>query len=233
MKSYINKSTVKGFILPINGFYQSHIGYDLESQLESHVEYISETDSAKGEQMQEWLDTADLSYAYKSIFNLVSSQLVEFMQDRLNDEYGTSIHFYNVEYQPMTMMNTGDNIYAHIEVKDIPSIELLSIHTGLSITELFSELQTLSDSKLKSVSGFSSFYNHDLAPLKGIDLLYWESAYVSLIIDFLVNDYFGSPNDMELAYLEDSLNHGGMLETFLQCLSHEDLETFNSFETDY
>ena len=229
MRNYINKSSVKGFILPFNGFYQSHIGSDLESQLEQHIDYLRETDSDKGEQLEQWLNDADLSYAYKSFFNLVSSQLVEFMQDRLNDEYGTSIHFYNVEYQPMTMMNTGDNIYAHIEVKNIPSIELTSIHTGLSITDLFSELQTLSDSKLKSCSGFSSFYNHDLTPLKGIDLLYWESAYTSLIIDFLVNDYFGSSNDMELAYLEDSQSFGGMLEVFLQCLSYDDLEVFNSF----
>ena len=230
MKKYINNAPVKAFILPFLGFYQSHIDYDLDEQLQQHIEYISESDSQKGEQLEDWLNSADLTYAYKSFKNIVASQIVEFMQDKLNDEYGTSIRFYNVNYQPMTMQNTGDNIHAFIESKNIPSLELISEYTGLTINELFSELQLLSDSKLKSCSGFSSFYNHDLTPLKGIDLLYWDEAYTSLIIDFLVNDFFGSPNDMEMAFLEESYSYGGMLETFLYCLSYDDLNTFNSFE---
>ena len=100
----------------------------------------------------------------------------------------------------------------------------------MRLKEVFNELQLLSDSKLKSCSGFSSFYNHDLTALKDFELSYWSDAYISLIVDFLVNDFFGSPNDMELAYIEDSYNYGGMLEIFLQCLSYEDLEEFNSFE---
>lgn len=214
MKNYISNAPVKAFILPFNGFYQSHIDYDLEEQLEQHIDYISESDSDKGEQLEHWLNSADLLYAHKSFNNLVSSQIVEFIQDKINDEYNTSIKFYNVNYQPMNMQNMGDNIYAFIEAKNIPSLELISKYTGLSIDELFSELQALSDSKLKSYSGFHSFYNHDLTPLKGIDLLYWDEAYASLIIDFLVNEYFGSPNDMEIAFLEESSSYGGMLETF-------------------
>ena len=230
MRNHINKSTVKGFILPFNGFYQSHIDYDLDSQLEQHMDYLRETDSDKAEQLEQWLDDADLTYAYKSFKNVVSSQIVEFIQDKLNEEYNTSILFYNVEYQPMTLQNTGDNIHASIEVKNIPSLELISNHTGLSIDEVFNELQSLSDSKLKSCSGFSSFYDHDLTPLKGIDTKYWNDAYTSLIIDFLVNDYFvGGSNDLELSYLEEAYSHGGMLEVFLQCLSYDDLEAFNSF----
>ena len=230
MRNHINKSTVKGFILPFNGFYQSHIDYDLDSQLEQHMDYLRETDSDKAEQLEQWLDDADLTYAYKSFKNVVSSQIVEFIQDKLNEEYNTSILFYNVEYQPMTLQNTGDNIHASIEVKNIPSLELISNHTGLSIDEVFNELQSLSDSKLKSCSGFSSFYDHDLTPLKGIGIEYWNDAYTSLIIDFLVDDYFvGSSNDLELSYLEEAYSHGGMLEVFLQCLSYDDLEVFNSF----
>ena len=229
MRNHINKSSVKGFILPFNGFYQSHIGYDLESQLEQHIDYLRETDSDKGEQLEQWLYSGELHYAYKSFHNLVSSQIVEFITDKLNEEYNTGILFYNVDYQPMTLQNTGDNIHASIEVKNIPSLELISNHTGLSIDEVFNELQSLSDSKLKSCSGFSSFYSHDLTPLKGIDIEYWNDAYTSLIIDFLVNDYFGSSNDMELAYLENSYSFGSMLENFLQCLSYDDLEVFNSF----
>ena len=230
MRNHINKSTVKGFILPFNGFYQSHIGSDLESQLEQHIDYLRETDSDKGEQLEQWLDNADLTYAYKSFYNLVSRQIVEFMTASLNEEYNTSILFYNVEYQPMTLQNTGDNIHASIESKNIPSLELISNHTGLSIDEVFNELQSLSDSKLKSCSGFSSFYDHDLTPLKGIDIEYWNDAYTSLIIDFLVGDYFvGGSNDLELSYLEEAYSHGGMLEVFLQCLSYDDLEVFNSF----
>lgn len=227
MRNYINKSTVKSFILPFNGFYQGHIDDELYSQIEEHISYLSDEQSQFN--LKEWLETSDIYYAYKSFYNVVSSQLVEFMQDRLNDYYNTDILFYNVDYQKMTMQNTGDNIFASIEVKNIPSLELISGYTGLSIDELFNQLQLLSDSKLKSCSGFSSFYNHDLTPLKGIDLLYWNDAYISLIIDFLVNDFFGSPNDMELAFLEDSYSHGGMIETFLQCLSNDDLKTFNSF----
>lgn len=230
MKKYINNAPVKAFILPFLGFYQSHIDYDLDEQLQQHIEYISESDSQKGEQLEDWLYSADLAYAYKSFYNLVSSQIVEFIEDKLNDEYGTSIRFYNVDYQPMNMQNMGDNIHAFIEAKNIPSLELISEYTGLTIDELFNELQLLSDSKLKSCSGFHSFYSHDLTPLKGIDLLYWNDAYTSLIIDFLVNDYFGSPNDMEIAFLEESASYGGMIETFLQCLSYDDLNTFNSYE---
>ena len=230
MRNHINKSSVKGFILPFNGFYQGNIEYELEEQLEQHIDCISVTDSDKAEQLEQWLNDADLTYAYKSFYNVVTSQLVEFMQDRLNKEYNTSLLFYNVEYQPMTLQNTGDNIHASIEVKNIPSLELISNYTGLSIDELFNELQSLSDSKLKSCSGFHSFYNHDLTPLKGIDIEYWNDAYVSLIVDFLVDDYFGSPSDMGLAYIEDSYSYGGMLEIFLQCLSNDDLEVFNSFE---
>lgn len=229
MRNYINKSPVKAFILPFNGFYQGPIDYDLDSQIERHLEYIGETDSEEGEQLEQWFNNADLTYAYKSFYNKVSSQLVEFMTDKLNEEYNTSILFYNIDYQPMTLQNTGDNIYASIEVKNIPSLELICNFTGLNIDELFSELQLLSDNKLKSCSGFSSFYNHDLAPLKGIELSYWSDAYISLIIDFLVNDYFGSPNDMELSFLEDSYSYGGMIETFLQCLSYEDIVKFESF----
>lgn len=230
MKNYINNAPVKGFILPFNGFYNSHIDYDLEEQLRQHIDYLTDCFGDKGEQLEQWLNDADLSYAYKSFYNLVSSQIVEFVQDRLNDEYGTNIRFYNVEYLTMTLQNTGDNIYASIEAKNIPSLELISEYTGLNIDELFSELQLLSDSKLKSCNGFHSFYNHDLTPLKGIDLLYWNDAYTSLIIDFLVNDFFGSPNDMEMAFIEDSYSTGGMLEIFLQCLSYDDLETFNRYE---
>lgn len=228
MRNYINKSTVKAFILPFNGFYQSHIDDELQTQIEEHIAYLSNEQSQFN--LKEWLDTAPLSYAYKSFYNLVSSQLVEFIEDRLNDYYNTSIKFYNVDYQPMTMQNTDDNIHAFIEAKNIPSLELISKYTGLSIDELFNELQLLSDNKLKSCSGFSSFYNHDLTPLKGIELKYWDEAYTSLIIDFLVNDFFGSPNDMELAFIEDSYSYGGMLDIFLSCLSYNDLETFNSFE---
>lgn len=230
MRNYINNVPVKGFILPFNGFYNSHIDYDLEDQLQQHIDYISETDSEKGEQLKQWLNDADLLYAHKSFNNLVSSQIVEFIQDKLNSEYNTSIKFYNIDYQPMNMQNMGDNIHAFIEAKNIPSLELISNYTGLNIDELFSELQALSDSKLKSSSGFSSFYNHDLTPLKGIDLLYWEDVYTSLDIDFLVNDFFGSVNDMEMAFLEESSSYGGMIETFLSCLSYDDLNTFNSFE---
>lgn len=230
MRNYINNAPVKGFILPFNGFYQSYIDYELEEQLRQHIDYISESNSDKGEQLEEWLYSGELHYAYKSFYNVVSSQLVEFIQDKINDEYGTSIKFYNVNYQPMTLQNTGDNIHAYIEAKNIPSLELISEYTGLTIDELFNELQALSDNKLKSCSGFHSFYNHDLTPLKGIDLLYWEDAYTSLIIDFLVNDFFGSANDMEIAFLEDSYSYGGMLEIFLQCLSYDDLERFNSYE---
>lgn len=230
MRNYINNATVKAFILPFNGFYQSHIDCDLDEQLRQHIDYISESDSHKGEQLEDWLYSGELHYAYKSFYNLVSSQLVEFIQDKLNGEYGTNIRFYNVNYQPMTLQNTGDNIHAFIEAKNIPSLESISEYTGLTIDELFNELQALSDSKLKSVSGFSSFYNHDLTPLKGIEVKYWEDAYISLIIDFLVNDYFGGANDMEMAFIEDSYSTGGMIETFLQCLSNDDLETFNSFE---
>lgn len=230
MRNYINNTPVKGFILPFNGFYQSHIDCDLEEQLKQHIDYISESDSNKGEQLEDWLNSADLSYAYNYFYRKVASQIVEFMEDKLNSEYNTSIKFYNVDYQPMNMQNMGDNIHAFIEAKNIPSLELISEYTGLTIDELFSELQALSDSKLKSSSGFSSFYNHDLSPLKGIDLLYWEDAYISLVIDFLVNDFFGSPNDMEIAFIEDSSSYGGMIEIFLQCLSYDDLEMFNSFE---
>lgn len=230
MRNYINKSPVKAFILPFNGFYLSHIIDELDSQLEQDASRLSEIDSDKCKQLEDWLYSGELHYAYKSFYNLVSSQIVEFIQDKLNGEYGTNIRFYNIDYQPMTLQNTGDNIHAFIEAKNIPSLELISEYTGLTIDELFSELQALSDSKLKSVRGFSSFYNHDLTPLKGIDLLYWDEAYTSLIIDFLVDDFFGSPNDMELAFLEDSYSYGGMLEMFLQCLSNDDLNTFNSFE---
>ena len=230
MKNYINKSPVKAFILPFNGFYQSHIDYDLEEQLQQHIDYISESNSEIGEQLEEWLNDADLLYAHKSFNNLVSSQIVEFMQDRLNDEYGTNIRFYNVDYQPMNMQNMGDNIHAFIEAKNIPSLELICEYTGLTIDELFNELQALSDSKLKSSGGFSSFYNHDLTPLKGIDVKYWDEAYTSLVIDFLVDDFFNSPNDMEMAFLDDSYSYGGMIETFLSCLSNDDLNTFNSYE---
>lgn len=230
MRNYINKSPVKAFILPFNGFYQSHIDYDLEEQLRQHIDYLTDCFGDKGEELEQWLNSADLTYAHKSFNNLVSSQIVDFIQDKLNDEYGTNIRFYNVNYQPMNMQNMGDNIHAFIESKNIPSLELICNYTGLNIDELFSELQALSDSKLKSCSGFHSFYNHDLTPLKGIDLLYWEDAYTSLVIDFLVNDFFGSPNDMELAFLEESGSYGGMIETFLSCLSYDDLNTFNSFE---
>lgn len=230
MRNYINKSSVKGFILPFNGFYQSHIDDELDRQLEDHLEWLTGCDFEKKEQLEQWLCSGELHYAYKSFHNLVSSQLVEFMTASLNEEYNTDLLFYNVDYQPMTLQNTGDNIYASIESKNIPSLELISNHTGLSIDEVFNELQSLSDSKLKSCSGFSSFYNHDLTPLKGIDIEYWDEAYTSLIIDFLVNDYFvGGSNDLELSYLEDSYSNGGMLETFLQCLSYDDLEVFNSF----
>lgn len=227
MRNYINKSSVKSFILPFNGFYQGHIDDELQTQIEEHISYLSDEQSQFN--LKEWLETSDIFYAYKSFYNAVASQLVEFMQDKINDYYKTSILFYNVDYQPMTLQNTGDNIHASIEVKNIPSLELISNFTGLTIDELFNQLQLLSDSKLKSCSGFSSFYKHDLTPLKGIDLIYWNDAYISLIIDFLINDFFGSPNDMELAYLEDSYNYGGMIETFLQCLSNDDLNTFNSF----
>ena len=227
MRNYINKSTVKSFILPFNGFYQGHIDDELQTQIEEHISYLS--DEQNSFNLEEWLDTAPLSYAYKSFYNVVASQLVEFMQDKINDYYKTSILFYNIDYQPMTLQNNGDNIYASIEVKNIPSLELLSGYTGLTIDELFNQLQLLSDSKLKSCSGFHSFYNHDLAPLKGIDLLYWDEAYTSLIIDFLVDDFFGGANDMELAYLEESYSYGGMFEIFLNCLSNDDLKTFNSF----
>lgn len=230
MKNYTNNTPVKAFILPFNGFYNSHIDYDLDEQLQQHIEYTSESDSEKGEQLEQWLNDANLLYAHKSFNNLVSSQIVEFIEDKLNDEYGTNIRFYNVDYHPMTLQNTGDNIHAFIEVKNIPSLELISEYTGLSIDELFNELQLLSDSKLKSYSGFHSFYSHDLTPLKGIDLLYWDEVYISLIIDFLVNDFFNSPNDMELAFIEESYSYGGMIETFLSCLSYDDLNTFNNFE---
>ena len=229
MRNYINNAPVKGFILPFNGFYNSHIDYDITEQLRQHIDYISESNSEIGEQLEDWLYSGKLHYAYKSFYNVVSSQLVEFMQDRLNDEYGTSIRFYNVDYHPMNMQNMGDNIHAYIEAKNIPSLELISEYTGLTIDELFNELQLLSDSKLKSCSGFHSFYNHDLTPLKGIDVKYWDEAYISLIIDFLVDDFFGSPNDMEQAFLDDSSSYGGMIETFLQCLNNDDLKTFNSF----
>lgn len=227
MRNYINKSPVKAFILPFNGFYNSHIDDELQTQIEEHISYLSDEQSQFN--LKEWLDTSDIYYAYKSFYNVVSSQLVEFMQNRLNDYYKTNILFYNIDYQKMTMQNTGDNTDASIEVKNIPNLELISGYTGLTIDELFNELQLLSDSKLKSVSGFSSFYNHDLTPLKGIELSYWNDAYTSLIIDFLVDDFFGSPNDMELAYLEDSYKYGGMIEIFLNCLSNDDLKTFNSF----
>ena len=227
MRNYINKSTVKSFILPFNGFYGSHIDDELQTQIEEHIYTLSDEQSQFN--LKEWLDTAPLYYAYKSFYNVVASQLVEFMQNKINDYYKTSILFYNIDYMPMTLRNTGDNIYASIEVKNIPSLELLSGYTGLTIDELFNELQKLSDSKLKSVSGFSSFYNHDLAPLKGVELSYWNDAYISLIIDFLVDDFFGGANDMELAYLEDSYSYGGMIEIFLNCLSNDDLKTFNSF----
>lgn len=230
MKNYIDNSKVKGFILPFLGFYQSHIDYDLDIQLQQRIEWITECDSDKGEKLEQWLNSTNLSYAYKSFYNLVSSQLVEFITDKLNEEYNTNIRFYNVDYQPMNMQNMGDNIHAFIEAKNVPSLELISKYTGLTIDELFSELQLLSDSKLKSVSGFSSFYNHDLTPLKGIDVKYWDEAYTSLIIDFLVNDFFNSPNDMEMAFLEESYSYGGMIETFLSCLSYDDLERFNSYE---
>lgn len=230
MRNYINNTPVKAFILPFNGFYNSHIDYDLDEQLQQHIDYISESDSNKGEQLEDWLYSGELHYAYKSFYNLVSSQLVEFIQDKINDEYGTNIRFYNVNYQPMTLQNMGDNIHAFIEAKNIPSLELISRYTGLTIDELFSQLQLLSDSKLKSCSGFSSFYDHDLTPLKGIDVKCWDEAYISLIIDFLVNDFFNSPNDMEQAFLEESSSYGGMIETFLSCLSYDDLEKFNSYE---
>lgn len=227
MKNYINKSPVKGFILPFNGFYQGHIDDELQTQIEEHISYLSDEQSQFN--FKEWMDTTDLFYTYKSFYNVVASQIVEFMQDKINDYYNTSIKFYNIDYQPITMQNTGDNIHAYIEAKNIPSLELISKYTGLSIDELFSELQALSDSKLKSCSGFSSYYNHDLTPLKGIDVKYWNDAYISLIVDFLVNDFFNSPNDMELAFIEESYSYGGMIEVFLQCLSNDDLKTFNSF----
>lgn len=227
MRNYINKSPIKSFILPFNGFYQGHIDDELQTQIEEHIASLSDEQSQFN--LEEWLETSDIYYAYKSFYNVVASQIVEFMTDKLNDYYRTNILFYNIDYQKMTLQNTGDNIHASIEVKNIPSLDLLSGYTGLSIDELFNELQSLSDSKLKSCSGFSSFYNHDLAPLKGIELTYWNDAYTSLIIDFLINDFFGSPNDMELAFLEDSYSYGGMIETFLQCLSYDNLKTFNSF----
>ena len=228
MRNYINKSTIKSFILPFNGFYQGHIDDELQTQIEEHIASLSDEQSQFN--FKEWLETSDIYYAYKSFYNVVASQLVEFMQDKINDYYNTNLCFYNIDYQKMTLQNTGDNIYASIEVKNIPSLELLSGYTGLTIDELFNELQILSDSKLKSVSGFNSFYNHDLAPLKGIELTYWNDAYISLIIDFLVDDFFGGANDMELAYLEDSYNYGGIIEVFLNCLSNDDLKTFNSFD---
>ena len=229
MRNYINNETVKAFILPFNGFYQGHIDYELDRQLADHIEWITGCNFNKREQLEEWLYSGKLHYAYKSFYNVVSSQIVEFIEDKLNEEYNTNIHFYNINYQPMTMQNTGDNIHAFIESKNIPSLELLSGYTGLTIDELFNQLQLLSDSKLKSCSGFSSYYNHDLTPLKGIDIKYWNDAYTSLIIDFLVNDFFGSPNDLELAFLEESYSYGGMIETFLSCLSNDDIKTFNSF----
>lgn len=224
----VKNETVKSISLPFTGFYNSHIDYDLNEALEDHARFNLEDESRE----EEFLDFVDGigGDAYKLFNEKVSKELAEFISDKLNEEFGTTLKFEQVEYHPMTLQNTGDNISANIKVENLPTVEAISEYLGFTEEELFEQLQMLSDSKLKSCSGFISFYEHDLEALKGVTVADWNSPYVELLIDFMVEDFFGDFVGVETSYAEEcSSMYGGMLEIFLGCLTEEELDKFNSF----
>jgi hypothetical protein len=217
MRSHLTASEkVKNVMMPFNGLYNSILGTELDSAIENDG---SEFDYSKY--------NSDYNQTLTNGYNLHLITL-------LNEQYKTDIKASGSDYEKMNLQNRGDNLWLDVDVDTLPSIDTASACIGLSVDEIWQELQTIASERLTSCSGFISFYDPNINNLKGADFKNWDSVYISIYIAVLSQnldcvykkeDSFVS--DIEQDYLESLSGNGGAIELLLGIMTSEDIELYN------
>ena len=193
--SIVPTNKLKNILLPFNGLYHSY----LDSQLDSDIEYL--TDELNGDDKQKVNDLIYDNVDFKRFNQRLVSLYSETLEDTLNYEYNTSISFQSVNYIGLNGQNLGDKLECNVNVDCLPSIQDISELMSLSIAEVWTQLQILSDEQFSSKSGFTSFYDTDLKPLHDVSYANWNEGYIMLIIQLLLN-YASNVDNVEQNTIE-------------------------------
>ena len=170
---------VKRVVLPFGGFYESIYVSAVSSQLDDMVE-----DGVDKDVVQKLGDNIDWSAYYLKVAN----GYADYMNERFSEVFGREVEvaFTQVQVHPMTRQNTGDEISAAIDVKQLPT--LATLQTFCSEADLGDFQQSLKDiAKSKfDVPGMYSTWDADISKLfsKSYDL--WESVYIECLLCAMV-----------------------------------------------
>lgn len=197
----------KNIRLPFNGLYHSYLGELLTDELDTVTdEHCLDTGTA----VFDFVYSLDLKQYHKALTDGYAQHLIEM----INDYHSLDIKISNVDYEPMNMQNRGDSFWCNIDVTTLPAIPL-------------ADLQPYANDSLTDHDGFSSFYNPDLQALQGAKLANWNDAYITFIIEYLVNEC-GSTHDIEQGYIESLQSNGGAIELLMNNITSEQCATLNA-----
>lgn len=194
----VESNKVKNILLPSNGLYNSILGSELDNAISRECEYkeLSQDDEIKVNGLI--YDNLD----NKGFNNKLSWLYAETLAETLNYNFNTNIHFSSVNYIALNGQNIGDTIECAVNVDCLPSIDDIAELMAISVTEVWQQLQILSNEQFSSYSGFISFYDADLTALRDADYKNWDEGYIMLIIQLLLNETSNGNSDIETATIE-------------------------------
>lgn len=217
-------SDTKEIRLPFTGLYQSMLDVALDDGFECDMDNAELSVS----QSQELFDFIHDATDYSKYNNLLVTQYAEHVAGLLNDEYGTNITCNKTEYIPMNGQNVGDCVITSVLVSELPSLENLANHIGLD--DIWDDLQGISERYFTTRSGFISFYDPDITPLKGAKLENWDEAYIMVLVELMcahlpqVTHYDAMEQDLADNFLEALSCGEGVRGIWHECVSRKDAQ---------
>lgn len=173
--------TVKRVVLPFAGFYDSSYQQLVDNEL-------SELQDEQGKSDIE-IQAIARNFDYKAFYSKIADGFGDYLNQCFSDVFGESVEiaFEQVEYHPMTMQNTGDEISAAVDVTKLP---------GLGYLQHFCETNELMDFKetLKQIAvdkfngiGLLSSWGDNIERRFDKPYEHWESVYIECLLAAMVS----------------------------------------------
>lgn len=171
---------VKRVVLPFGGFYES----DYEHLISSELDNLKYDEGKTDEEIEVIAKGIDRTSFYQEVANGYGS----YLNECFSTVFGKSVEvdFNQIEYHPMTLQNTGDEISAAIDVTQLPSLGYLQpFCTTNDLMDFKDSLKQIAADKF-SGPGLRSSWDANIEVLFDKPYEQWESVYIECLLTAMV-----------------------------------------------
>ena len=171
---------VKRVVLPFGGFYESDYAQLIRNELD-RLKY----DEGKTDQEIEVITS---SIDGKAFYLTVADGFGDYLNECFSTVFGKSVEvaFNQIEYHPMTLQNTGDEISAAIDVTQLPGLNYLQhFCTTNDLMDFKDSLKQIAADKF-SGPGLRSSWDANIEVLFEKPYEQWESVYIECLLTAMV-----------------------------------------------